>query len=125
MTEQEGPGTQHRTVLLKEAVDALAITDARRGGWYVDGTFGRGGHSRRILERLDADGRLLVFDKDPEAIAVARAWARSEPRLHVEHDSFAALERVLARLGGQRLQGVLLDLGISSPQVDQAQRGFS
>jgi len=123
MSEQAVPELQHRTVLLEEAVAALAIEGARAGGIYVDGTFGRGGHSRRILERLGPQGRLIAFDKDPQAIAAARAI--TDARFEIVHGSFAALEEALAARGMARVDGVLLDLGISSPQVDDAARGFS
>ena len=122
MTEQAVPELQHRTVLLEEAIDALAIEGARADGLYVDGTFGRGGHSRRILERLGERGRLIAFDKDPQAVAAARAVG--DARLEIVHDSFATLGEVLAGRG-VKADGVLLDLGISSPQVDDAARGFS
>jgi 16S rRNA (cytosine1402-N4)-methyltransferase len=128
MTGPSAPGASgyaHRTVLLEEAVDALAISDARRDGVYVDGTFGRGGHSRLILSRLSARGRLLAFDKDPQAIAVAQQWAAADERLAVEHDSFATLQAALQARSIAQVDGVLLDLGISSPQVDEAARGFS
>jgi 16S rRNA (cytosine1402-N4)-methyltransferase len=115
----EKPG-QHRTVLLDEAVDAL-IT--RADGIYVDGTFGRGGHSRAVLARLAPAARLIAFDKDPQAIEVARRIA--DPRLNVVHGSFAQLRDVLAARGGVRVSGVLLDLGVSSPQIDDPARGFS
>ncbi|KAG0164457.1 hypothetical protein DFQ28_006117 [Apophysomyces sp. BC1034] len=111
---------QHRTVLLDEAVDALVT---RVDGIYVDGTFGRGGHSRAVLARLAPAGRLIAFDKDPQAIDVARRIA--DPRLDVVHDSFAQLRNVLTARGGVRVSGVLLDLGVSSPQIDEAARGFS
>lgn len=114
---------QHRTVLLEEAVEALNIEGERAGGVYVDGTFGRGGHSRRILQKLNAGGRLLAFDKDPQAIAEAQSIADS--RFEVVHGSFAGLDEVLAARGISQVDGVLLDLGISSPQVDDAARGFS
>lgn len=123
MTSQLVPDLQHRTVLLEEAVEALALTGSRIDGVYVDGTFGRGGHSRRILERLGARGRLFVFDKDAQAIAAAQQIVDS--RLVIVHDSFARLDEVLVRHGVQRVDGVLMDLGISSPQVDDAARGFS
>jgi 16S rRNA (cytosine1402-N4)-methyltransferase len=114
---------RHQSVLLKEAVDAL-IT--RADGVYVDGTFGRGGHSREILERLSPEGRLLVIDKDPEAIVVARAMQEQDARLQFGHGSFADLHQMVAeRFGDVRLSGVLLDLGVSSPQLDDATRGFS
>jgi len=114
---------QHRTVLLDEAVDALALEGARADGIYVDGTFGRGGHSRLILQRLGAGGRLLAFDKDTQAIA--NAATINDARFDIAHDSFATLGEALADRGIKQLNGVLLDLGISSPQVDDAARGFS
>lgn len=123
MTEQTVPEFQHRTVLLEEAVDALAIAGARTDGVYVDGTFGRGGHSRLILQRLGAGGRLIAFDKDPQAIATAQTIA--DPRFDIAHDSFATVDAALTQRGAEQVDGVLLDLGISSPQVDDAARGFS
>ncbi len=123
MSEQAVPELQHRTVLLEEAVDALDIAGERAGGRYVDGTFGRGGHSRRILERLNAVGSLLAFDKDPQAIATAQAIA--DQRFAVVHGSFAGMRDALVQRGVAQVDGVLLDLGISSPQVDDATRGFS
>jgi len=110
----------HQTVLLGEAIDALAI---RADGSYVDATFGRGGHSRLILDRLGPLGRLVAFDKDPEAVAVATRI--SDARFSVVHASFAELAGVLERLGLEGVDGVLLDLGVSSPQLDDAARGFS
>ena len=110
----------HQTVLLEEAVDALAI---RADGAYVDATFGRGGHSRLILDRLGPRGRLVAFDKDPEAVAVATRI--SDARFSVVHASFAELADVLERVGLEGVDGVLLDLGVSSPQLDDAARGFS
>jgi 16S rRNA (cytosine1402-N4)-methyltransferase len=123
MNPQTVPEMQHRTVLLEEAVDALLIDGARAGGVYVDGTFGRGGHSGRILERLGPQGKLIAFDKDPQAIATAGAI--SDPRFEIVHDSFATLGEALTARGVQQVDGILLDLGISSPQVDDAARGFS
>ncbi|RBA25114.1 16S rRNA (cytosine(1402)-N(4))-methyltransferase RsmH [Herminiimonas fonticola] len=114
---------QHRTVLLDEAVDALALNGERADGIYVDGTFGRGGHSRLILQRLGAGGRLLAFDKDTQAIA--NAATINDARFDIAHDSFATLGDALASRGIKQVNGVLLDLGISSPQVDDAARGFS
>lgn len=114
---------QHRTVLLDEAVDALALEGERADGIYVDGTFGRGGHSRLILQRLGAGGRLLAFDKDTQAIA--NAATIKDTRFDIAHDSFATLGEALAGRGIKQVNGVLLDLGISSPQVDDATRGFS
>ncbi|HYK49369.1 MAG TPA: 16S rRNA (cytosine(1402)-N(4))-methyltransferase RsmH, partial [Terriglobales bacterium] len=117
------PTLQHRTVLLDEAVDALNIDAARAAGTYIDGTFGRGGHSRLILARLAENGRLIAFDKDPQAIATAQEI--KDPRFAIVHDSFATLKSALAARGVDKVDGVLLDLGISSPQVDDAARGFS
>ena len=117
------PAFQHRTVLLDEAVDALNLEGARTTGTYIDGTFGRGGHSRLILSRLGDGGRLFAFDKDPQAIATAQQV--SDPRFAIVHDSFATMQDALAARGIQQVDGILLDLGISSPQVDDAARGFS
>jgi 16S rRNA (cytosine1402-N4)-methyltransferase len=110
----------HVAVLLHEAVDALAI---RPDGLYVDATFGRGGHSRRILEQLGAAGRLIALDRDLAAIEAGRAI--SDPRLSLLHARFAQLASVLAGLGITAVDGILLDLGVSSPQLDEAERGFS
>lgn len=112
----------HETVLLKEAVDALVV-DA--DGIYVDGTFGRGGHSREILARLTPRGRLLAIDKDPEAIAVGEMLEQNDKRFDIEQGSFADAAAIAGRIGLLPVQGVLLDLGVSSPQLDQAGRGFS
>jgi 16S rRNA (cytosine1402-N4)-methyltransferase len=122
MTAQ-GEVFQHRTVLLDEAIEALAITGPRRDGTYVDGTFGRGGHSRLLLSKLGGKGRLIAFDKDRTAIAEAETIA--DPRFAIVHDSFATLRSALDARGVGQVDGVLLDLGISSPQVDDASRGFS
>ena len=115
----------HQTVLLQEAVDALAIrADSKRAeGCYVDATFGRGGHSRLILERLGARGRLIAFDKDPQAVAAATRI--DDARFRAVHASFVELAGVLARVGLEGVDGVLFDLGVSSPQLDDAARGFS
>jgi 16S rRNA (cytosine1402-N4)-methyltransferase len=115
-----GNELQHRTVLLEEAVNAL-IT--RPDGVYVDGTFGRGGHSQAVLGRLSEAGRLIAFDKDPQAIATAQTIA--DKRFEVVHESFAAFGREVAARGVARVSGVLLDLGVSSPQLDDPARGFS
>ena len=123
MTSVAVPEFQHRTVLLDEAVDALQLEGARANGLYIDGTFGRGGHSRLILSRLGAQGRLLAFDKDPQAIATAEQI--NDPRFTIVHDSFATMREALAAEGVAQVDGILLDLGISSPQVDDAARGFS
>jgi 16S rRNA (cytosine1402-N4)-methyltransferase len=113
----------HRTVLLDEAVAGMSLAGGRADGVYVDGTFGRGGHSHLILSQLGPKGRLLAFDKDPQAIASARQIA--DPRFQIVHDSFATLASSLAGAGVAQVDGILLDLGISSPQVDDAARGFS
>lgn len=114
---------RHITVLLDEAVDGLAV---RADGCYLDGTFGRGGHSRLILERLGPDGRLLGFDKDPLAIATGNALAAEDGRFVVVQRSFAELGEEVAQRGlTGRVDGILLDLGVSSPQLDDAARGFS
>jgi 16S rRNA (cytosine1402-N4)-methyltransferase len=110
----------HVPVMRDEAVAAL---DVRATGTYLDGTFGRGGHAREVLARLGGEGRLLVMDKDPQAIDVAQSLATSDPRVAVRHDSFARMQAWDSV--GQGLDGVLLDLGVSSPQIDQAARGFS
>jgi 16S rRNA (cytosine1402-N4)-methyltransferase len=123
MKDEAVPELQHRTVLLEQAVDALAIDGARADGIYVDGTFGRGGHSRLILQRLGANGRLIAFDKDSQAIATAGTIA--DTRFEIVHDSFATMADALAARGISQVDGILLDLGISSPQVDDAARGFS
>ncbi len=113
----------HRTVLLDDAVSALAISGERAHGVYLDGTFGRGGHSRLILSQLGERGRLIAFDKDPQAIAVANEII--DPRFDIVHGSFAQLKEELASRGISKVTGILFDLGISSPQVDEAARGFS
>ncbi|WP_274572573.1 16S rRNA (cytosine(1402)-N(4))-methyltransferase RsmH [Neisseria leonii] len=112
----------HITVLLHEAVDALAV---KPDGVYVDGTFGRGGHSRLILSKLGEKGRLVVFDKDPQAVSVARELAAKDKRVSVVHDGFAAFQTALDGLGIGQIDGALFDLGVSSPQIDEAARGFS
>jgi len=115
--------SEHITVLLNEAVDAL-IQDP--DGLYVDCTFGRGGHSRLILERLGQDGRLIGIDKDPRAIATANELAKEDSRFSICHGSFADIEQWVAQQGeGRPIAGVLMDLGVSSPQLDEAERGFS
>jgi 16S rRNA (cytosine1402-N4)-methyltransferase len=109
----------HTTVLLHEAADALLGAQAGADGVYVDGTFGRGGHARLILSRLSAQGRLQAFDKDPEAMAEA---ARIEDaRFSIRHEGFSHL----ADLPAASVDGILLDLGVSSPQIDSPERGFS
>ena len=110
----------HITVLLHEAVEALAI---RPDGIYVDGTFGRGGHSRAILARLGPSGRLIAFDRDP--VAVAAGQAVQDPRFELVHAPFSDFAAALAERGVEQVDGVLLDLGVSSPQLDEADRGMS
>ena len=110
----------HATVLLNEAVEALQI---KPEGVYVDGTFGRGGHSRLILEKLGPQGRLIALDKDPMSIAAAQTV--SDKRFQIVHRGFESIGEVLRELDVDKLDGVLLDLGVSSPQLDDAQRGFS
>ncbi|GKW03291.1 ribosomal RNA small subunit methyltransferase H [Pectobacterium carotovorum subsp. carotovorum] len=112
---------KHTTVLLDEAVNGLNI---RSGGIYIDGTFGRGGHSRLILSQLGSEGRLLAIDRDPQAIEAAKAI--DDPRFSIIHGPFSAMAEYVAELGltGQ-IDGVLLDLGVSSPQLDDPERGFS
>lgn len=115
--------SQHITVLLNEAVEAL-VTDT--SGFYVDGTFGRGGHSGLILQSLAADGHLLGIDKDLAAIATANARFGSDSRFAIAHGSFAELASLVEARGVKgKVTGVLLDLGVSSPQLDEAERGFS
>lgn len=108
----------HYSVLLRESVDALVTNP---DGMYVDGTFGRGGHSKEILNKLSPKGRLIGFDKDPVAVEEGNRLAIEDPRFSIVHDSFAALDQV----SEQGIDGVLLDLGVSSPQLDNADRGFS
>ena len=110
----------HRTVLLAEAVEALAV---KPDGVYVDATYGRGGHSRSILARLGPAGRLIALDRDPAAVAAGTAIA--DARFAIHHARFAQLAEVLGDAGVAKVDGVLFDLGISSPQVDEAERGFS
>jgi 16S rRNA (cytosine1402-N4)-methyltransferase len=113
----------HRPVLLQEAVDGLAV---RADGVYVDGTFGRGGHSRAILAKLGEKGRLIALDRDPEACAAARTLAEGDARLTIYRAAFSALERIATEAGVLgRVDGVLLDIGVSSAQLDDPGRGFS
>ena len=110
----------HTTVLLHEAVDALAV---RPDGVYVDGTYGRGGHSRLILDRLGGSGRLIALDKDPMAVTAGRVL--KDLRFSIVHNRFSQISQVLRDLGVEQVDGVLMDLGVSSPQLEQATRGFS
>lgn len=114
------PLNPHVTVLLDEAVAAL---DIKPHGCYVDATFGRGGHSNRILEKLGPQGRLIALDRDLAAVQAASAIA--DHRFSIVHSHFSALKQVLTELGVEHVHGVLLDLGISSPQIDEGERGFS
>jgi 16S rRNA (cytosine1402-N4)-methyltransferase len=113
---------QHRTVLLTEAIDAL-VTEA--GGVYVDGTFGRGGHSRLLLSRLSPTGRVIALDRDLEAVAAASELQASDPRFSILHANFAQLREALSSVDITKVNGLLLDLGVSSPQIDNPARGFS
>jgi 16S rRNA (cytosine1402-N4)-methyltransferase len=114
---------QHETVLLKEAVDALAV---KNDGFYIDATFGRGGHSSLILSRLNKSGCLLLIDKDPQAIAYAKEKYEEDARVVVWQGSFKDFPNALEQLDiNRKPDGLLLDLGVSSPQLDDASRGFS
>ena len=112
----------HIPVLLHEALDALCI---RSDGIYLDCTFGRGGHSRAILASLDEGGRLIGFDRDPSAVAAAQDLAQKDSRFEIVHTAFSELESALDSIAITRVHGILMDLGVSSPQLDQAERGFS
>lgn len=114
---------EHRTVLLEEAVAGL-VNDV--DGVYVDGTFGRGGHSRLLLSKLGPNGRLIGIDKDPQAVASGQMLAQQDSRFSMVQGSFAEMRELLvAHHIDKPIAGVLLDLGVSSPQLDQAERGFS
>lgn len=113
-------GLQHETVLLVEAVAALNI---KPDGIYVDATFGRGGHSRAILAQLGTNGRLIAIDKDPAAMVAGQSW--QDPRFEIVHSSFAEMKEAVFSRGLTQVSGVLMDLGVSSPQLDDAERGFS
>jgi len=112
----------HKTVLLTEAVDALLIDDA---GTYVDCTYGRGGHSQAIVDRLSDKGRLVVLDRDQDAIDDANSRFGGDDRVVIEHGPFSELKNIVSKNGLPPLSGVLLDLGVSSPQLDNGERGFS
>ena len=118
---------EHRPVLLEEAVNALNIKGAiRESGTYLDGTFGRGGHSREILNRLSEQGSLFSLDRDPEAIAAGVALKDNESRFSIVQGNYADMERLIPVWGREAgLDGILLDLGVSSPQLDDPERGFS
>ncbi len=131
----------HRPVLLEPTVESLVaaaygkrasktsanldVQTARLSGTYVDATFGRGGHTKALLDQLNADARLFVFDKDPQAIEVAQELAHVDRRVTVIHEGFGDMLDALAALGVQAVDGVMLDIGVSSPQIDDAGRGFS
>ena len=112
----------HVSVLLKETVDSLEV---KKGGIYVDCTCGGAGHSREILNRLEGTGRLIAIDQDPEAIEVIKERIGNEKNVTVVHDNFASLKKILADLEIERVDGVMADLGVSSHQLDKADRGFS
>ena len=113
---------KHETVLLNEAVEALAIKEQ---GIYIDATFGRGGHSAEIVKQLGSEGRLLLIDKDPLAIAFAKEVYKDDKRILVWQGSFKDFPQALSEVGLSKTDGILLDLGVSSPQLDDASRGFS
>ncbi|ETD72340.1 16S rRNA methyltransferase [Pelistega indica] len=129
----------HKTVLLNATVNALVARDfnakeewvhlpvpsAKVDGVFVDGTFGRGGHSRYLLSHLSESAKLFVFDKDPLAIQEAQRLQQQDQRVHIIHDGFSTMQEALKEHGIEKVQGILLDLGISSPQIDDASRGFS
>jgi len=115
--------SEHLPVLLSETIAALAV---KADGFYIDGTFGRGGHARQVLAQLSDNGRLVGLDKDPAAIATGKALAKTDPRFSIEQCSFADMAEVVNDRAWQgRVDGILLDIGVSSPQIDEADRGFS
>ena len=114
---------EHRPVLLEEAVEAL---DIRPDGKYLDGTFGRGGHSRAILARMSGKGCLFALDRDPEAVAAGKMLEQADSRFRIAQGDYAEMERYVHEWGVEEgLDGILLDLGVSSPQLDDPERGFS
>lgn len=114
---------QHKPVLLNEVLEALKI---QKNGIYIDATFGRGGHSKAILDQLDSQGRLIAIDKDPEAIKESEILMTKDKRLEVIHGSFTLIQTIAEEKGLQgKINGVLFDLGVSSPQLEDAERGFS
>ena len=114
---------EHQPVLLNEVLDALNI---REDGCYVDATFGRGGHTQAILERLGEKGSVIAMDQDPQAIAYGQQFYAQEPRIEFEHCNFSQVKSVIsARAKENDIDGILMDLGVSSPQLDDAERGFS
>jgi 16S rRNA (cytosine1402-N4)-methyltransferase len=115
--------SNHQPVLVTEALAGLAV---KRDGCYVDGTYGRGGHSAEILAELGPAGKLLALDKDPDAVADAKQRFRNDFRFAIKHASFEDMRGIAeAHFGDRAVLGVLLDLGVSSPQLDRADRGFS
>ncbi len=122
MTTEIPKDSSHISVLLDEAIDGLSI---KPDGCYIDCTFGRGGHSALILSKLSEKGRLIAIDRDPTAIAAAEKF-KADGRFSIEHHGFAELENIVEQLQlTEKIDGLLLDLGISSPQIDEAERGFS
>ena len=113
----------HISVLLHETVDGVLA--GRDTGIYVDATFGRGGHTRLLLSKLDQNARVYAFDKDPQALEVAAQLEQEDSRFRIIHASFANIQAELARIGITEVDGIMADLGVSSPQLDQAERGFS
>lgn len=114
----------HQSVLLHQTVDGICPVE-QTDGVFVDATFGRGGHTRALLKRLSRASQLVVFDKDPQAIEVAQTLAQQDQRVTVVHAGFSTMRESLHALGIEAVDGVMLDLGVSSPQIDDAQRGFS
>lgn len=118
-SENSFSSSEHITVLLHEAVNGLAL---KENGIYIDGTFGRGGHSRFILSQLSSNGRLIAVDRDPRAIAEAHKI--QDLRFQIEHNSFSHIPEICDKLNlVGKIDGILLDLGVSSPQLDEAERG--
>ena len=113
----------HISVLLHETVDGVLA--GRDTGVFVDATFGRGGHTKLLLSKLDQNARVYAFDKDPQALAVAAQLEQEDSRFKIIHASFADLQAELAKIGITEVDGIMADLGVSSPQLDQAERGFS
>ena len=113
----------HISVLLHETVDGVLA--GRDTGIYVDATFGRGGHTRLLLSKLDQNARVYAFDKDPQALEVAAQLEQEDSRFRIIHASFADIQAELARICITEVDGIMADLGVSSPQLDQAERGFS
>jgi 16S rRNA (cytosine1402-N4)-methyltransferase len=114
----------HQSVLLHETIEGVCPNEMS-DGVFVDGTFGRGGHARTLLSRLSPQARLIVIDQDPQAIEVALALAQTDSRVTVVHAGFGSMLESLAQLGVTSVDGVMLDLGVSSPQIDDGARGFS